>query len=169
MIQAFIPTIVTSNEHIKLLETALTSIATWLSNHGFRISLFKSKFVIFGRQHSKMLPPPLLLNQKPIPYTNLVQVLGLLFHSNHSWIHHIRYIEAKSLKMLNVLRCLAHPHSGSKRNRLILLYQTLIRSIIDYGSPRSIAWLQNHKIHYWTPSKTPLSESILVPSVQTPN
>jgi len=70
----------TSNlKRAQKLETALTSIATWLSNHGFRISLFKSKFAIFEKQHSKTSPPLLLLNQKPIPYTNLVKVLGLSF------------------------------------------------------------------------------------------
>jgi len=37
--------------------------------------------------------------------------------------------------MLNVLKCLVHPHTGCKRNRLIPLYQTLIRSILDYGFP----------------------------------
>ena len=39
--------------------------------------------------------------------------------------------------MLNVLKCLAHPHTGCKRNRLITQYRTLIRSILDYGPPRS--------------------------------
>ena len=55
----------------KLLETALTSIATstWLSNHGFRISLFKSKHVIFEKQHSKTLPLSLIHISEPTrPY-----------------------------------------------------------------------------------------------------
>ena len=58
----------------ELLQTVLTSIATWLSNHGFRISLSKSKIVIFEKQHSKTLPPPLQSCQKPISYTNIVKV-----------------------------------------------------------------------------------------------
>jgi len=117
----------------KILKTALTLIATWLSNHSFRTFAIQMKTRHFRKTTFQNLPPPLLWNQKPIPYIELVP----LFHSNHSWIHHIRYIKAKSLKMLNVLKCLAHPHTGCKRNRLITQYRTLIRSILDYGPPRS--------------------------------
>ena len=82
----------------KLLQTTLASIVTWLSNFGFRISPSRSKLIIVEKQKSKIPSLPLPLNHILIPYTNLVEVLGLLFHSNHCWIHHIKYIKAKMLE-----------------------------------------------------------------------
>ena len=68
---------------------------------------------------------------------------------------------------LNEFRYLAHPTTGPKRKALLPLYQTLIRSILDYGS--LIDDLSPGPVkHYWTLIKTPPSAYLLTHSEQAP-
>ena len=41
----------------------------------------------------------------------------------------------KCLRTLNILKILSHPRSGCTHRTLLSLYQSLIRPIIDFGSP----------------------------------
>ena len=119
----------------KILQNTLSSIFLWLSKHGFRISPSKSTFTIFEKRKTKTPFPPLLLNNTSIPRSDTVKVLGLRFHTRHSWIPHIKDIKAKCLRSINVLKYLAHPTTGCNRKVLLTLYNSLIRSILDYGAP----------------------------------
>ena len=63
---------------------------------------------------------------------------------------HIEAIKAKCLWALNVLKYLSHPSSGCNRKILLPLYNALIRSMLDYGSP----------IHGLTPSHLALLDPV---------
>ena len=119
----------------RLLQSTIVSISTWLSHHGFRPSSSKSNLMIFYKTKSTSTFPPILLSNAPIPRLHLFKFLGLLFHSSHSWIYHIKSIKAKCLNALNVLKYPAHPSTGCNRKTLLPLYRSLVRSILDYGSP----------------------------------
>ena len=122
---------------LRLLQDAIDKIHSWLSSKGFRISIQKTKSIIFQKPRTKMrsLPRPLTIANTPIPQAEIVKVLGLLFHTRHSWIPHIKATKAKCLRAINILKFLSHPKYGCNRNILIPLYTTLVRSILDYGSP----------------------------------
>ena len=60
--------------------------------------------------------------------------LGVIFDRKLSFIPHIRYIKAKCLKALNLLRVLSSTRLGADRITLLHLYRSLIRSKLDYGS-----------------------------------
>jgi len=64
-----------------------------------------------------------------------VKVLGLHFRTRHSWLPHIKEIKYKCIRASNVLRFLPHSSLGCNRKVLRPLYQSLIRSILDYGAP----------------------------------
>jgi len=99
-------------------------------------SLFKSNLVIFKKKSPKTpFPRLLLLNSLPIPFTDIVKFFVLIFHDRHSWHPHIKAVKAKCLRALNVLKYLSHPSSGCNRKILLPLYNSLIRSMLDYGSP----------------------------------
>ena len=110
-------------------------MSTWLSHNDFRFSPSETNLVIFEKRSPKNPFPPLLLNSVPILSTCSVEFLSLLFHYRHVWLPHIKAIKAKSLRALNVLKYLSHPSSGYNRKILLPVYNSLIRSILDHGSP----------------------------------
>ena len=50
------------------------------------------------------------------------------------FIPHIKYLRAKCLKALNLLKVLSHTSWGADRTVLLHLYRSLIRSKLDYGA-----------------------------------
>jgi len=61
--------------------------------------------------------------------------LGLTFHSNTSWIAHIKILKTKCLNSLNIIEYLFHPRTGCNRSLLLQIYNSLIRSQLDYRAP----------------------------------
>ena len=93
-------------------------------------------FLVFNPQ-SKL--PLILVCGLPIPLLESEKFLGLRFQSNHSWTQPIKIIKVKCFRAINILKILAHPSKGCNRKTLLPLYQSLIRSILDYGFPPSMA------------------------------
>ena len=69
-----------------------------------------------------------------IPVVDDFKFLGLIFDRKLSFIPHIKYLKAKCLKALNLLKVLSHTNWGADRTVLLQLYRSLIRSKLDYGS-----------------------------------
>jgi len=65
------------------------------------------------------------------PALDTTKFLGLYFCSNHSGLTHIKQIKARTLRTINILKCISHPSSSC--NRIISL-KTLIQLILHYGS-----------------------------------
>ena len=77
--------------------------------------------------------PVLHLYGSPIPVVEESKFLGILFDRKLSFIPHIKYLKAKCLKALNLLKVLSHTSWGADRTTLLKLYQSLVRSKLDYG------------------------------------
>ena len=78
--------------------------------------------------------PELYLYGSLIPVVEDFKFLGVLFYRKLSFIPHIKYLKAKCLKALNLLKVLSHTDWGADRTVLLQLYRSLIRSKLDYGS-----------------------------------
>jgi len=63
-----------------------------------------------------------------------VKFLGVIFDRKLSWNEHINYIIDRCNKRINLLRALTGTDWGANKKTLIMLYRSLIRSIIDYGA-----------------------------------
>ena len=72
---------------------------------------------------------------KELGQTDTVKFLGLIFDTRLTWQTHIKQLKAQCLRSLNVLKYLSNPRTGCHRRLLLRLYQTLIRSRLDYGAP----------------------------------
>ena len=78
--------------------------------------------------------PELYLYGSLIPIVNEAKFLGVIFDRKLSFIPHIKYLKAKCLKALNLLKVLSHTSWGADRTILLHLYRSLIRSKLDYGA-----------------------------------
>lgn len=96
----------------RLLQSSLNSISTWASNHGFRFSPEKTHLVIFRKRNPISSLPPLILQNFKIQMETSTKFLGLLFDQKLTWTPHIKYLKAKALRSINVLKYL------SPKNRL---------------------------------------------------
>ena len=125
-------------------------------------SLFKSNLVIFKKKSPKTpFPRLLLLNSLPIPFTDIVKFVGLIFHNRHSWLPHIETIKAKFLGALNVLKYL----SGIP---LDATAKSLSPNIMGTMAPLFTVLLHHLTSPFSTPSKMLLSVSVQARSTPVP-
>ena len=114
------------------LQQNLNKIEHWATNNGFKFSKSKTQCVHFCQLRKQ--DPVLTLYGSPIPVVQEYKYLGLIFDKKLSFIPHIKYIKAKCHKALNMMKVLSHTTWGADRTTLLLLYRSLIRSKLDYGS-----------------------------------
>ena len=87
-------------------------------------------FCQLRKQHDD---PVLHLYGSSIPVVEESKFLGILFDRKLSFIPHIKYLKAKCLKALNILKVSSHTSCGAERTTLLKLYWSLVRSKLDYG------------------------------------
>ena len=106
----------------------------WIFNksHGFRISHAK---MIFHQPSSRRPSITLNLNNFRIPLVESTEFLSLHFQNRHSWLPHIKSIKVKCNRVINCLKYMSHPTTDCNQKVPLSLYKTLVRSILDYGSP----------------------------------
>lgn len=115
------------------ISLSLSCLKTWFDNHGLELSVEKSVAVLFTRQRN---PPSIDIGYDgiPIPQKNEAKFLGLVLDSKLSGIPHCDYIASKCERRINMLRCLSGVWWGAHPLSLRLVYNALVRSILDYGS-----------------------------------
>ena len=116
------------------LQQCINRIEDWTLKNGFKFSKSKTQCVHFCQLRKIHDDPELYLYGSLIPVVNDFKFLGLIFDRKLSFIPHIKYLKAKCLKALNLLKVLSHTNWGVDRTVLLQLYRSLIRSKLDYGS-----------------------------------
>ena len=117
---------------LKQVQSALQTVEEWGKTWGFRISVAKSKYLIFG--FKRKLPNfSLSMYGSPLEKVRVFKFLGVWFDQRMTWAVHIAKIVEKCEKLINVLRSLAGCEWGADREILHLIYQAMIRSALDYG------------------------------------
>ena len=116
------------------LQQNLNKKEQWATKNGFKFSKSKTQCVHFCQLRKQHDDPVLTLYGSPIPVVQEYKYLGLIFDKKLSFIPHIKYLKAKCLKSLNILKVLSHTTWGADRTTLLQLYRSLIRSKLDYGS-----------------------------------
>ena len=109
------------------------SMATIERQLRFKFSKSITQCVHFCQLRKQHDDPVLHLYGSPIPAVEESKFLGILFDRKLSFIPHIKYLKAKCLKALNLLKVLSHTSWGADRTTLLKLYRSLVRSKLDYG------------------------------------
>ncbi|KAE9533568.1 hypothetical protein AGLY_009206 [Aphis glycines] len=72
-------------------------------------------------------------SKSPGPDNNL-RILGLIFDHKLSWKTHIKKLKTSCMGRMNIIKTLSNLSWGSDQNSLILIYKSLILSLMNYGS-----------------------------------
>ena len=116
------------------LQQCLNRIENWATRNGFKFPKSKTQCVHFCQQGKIHNDPVVYIYGSQIPVVAESKFLGVIFDRKLSFIPHIKYLKAKCLKALNLLKVLSHTSWGADRTTLLHLYRSLIRSKLDYGS-----------------------------------
>ena len=122
------------------LQQCLNRIEDWPTRNGF--NFFKSKMqcvhlVHFCQQRKIHNDPALYIYGSQIPVVAESKFLGVIFDGKLFFIPHIKYVKAKGLKALNILKVLSRPswstlflifHPGALLNQLFFSIYTIAKS-----------------------------------------
>lgn len=114
------------------LQNTLNNLSRWAMELGIEFSTEKTEMVVFSRKHN---PPSLKLYLlgKLIIQSLVFKYLGIWFDSKGTWACQIRYLKQKCQQRINFLRTITGTWWGAHPTDLIRLYQTTIRSVLEYG------------------------------------
>ena len=117
----------------KHLQNSIDAISRWANTWGFKFSTVKTVAVRFTRCRRREVVPTLTLNGNILPYAEEVKFLGMIFDSKLTWGSHIDALKLKVKKTLNILKVISSFSWGADRKSLLMIYNALCRSKIEYG------------------------------------
>ena len=80
----------------------------WCDTWGFTINTDKTVEILFSNNPTALdNMDKLMINNKPLKIEKSVKFLGLIFDQKLTWNDHIKYIENKCNKRLNLMRSVA--------------------------------------------------------------
>lgn len=117
-----------------ILQRTINAIQDKANDIGFSFSAGKTVAITFTRKTKPGKNPDLFLQREKIKYQNEHKILGVIFDRSLSWRSHVEYLAGRARKRLNILRMLSNVRYGVNRHHMITLHQSIILSVIDYGS-----------------------------------
>lgn len=126
-----------ANRDIKIaaetLNDSLNKLSSWLSAQNLSLSKSKSLIVVFTRKR-KVPTVNISVDGERIPVVKEAKFLGRIFDSSMNGNAHINDIVRKCEKNINIMRAVSGVWWGSHPGVLRLMYNALVRSILDFGS-----------------------------------
>ena len=117
---------------ISKVQSAIDGVTEWGFDWGCRFSVEKTQTVFFTRKRIED-GMKLWMYGKELERVGSFKYLGVIFDSRVTWADHIRKIEDKCKKVINVMRCLSGRDWGASCSALKTIYVAMIRSVFDYG------------------------------------
>ena len=117
-----------------MVQLTINKLHKWSKRNGFLFSLEKTKCIHFSRTRGVHVNPTLHLGGRNLPFVESIRFLGMTLDHRLNWKEHMNSVKVNCLKSLNVFKFLSHASWGADRTTLMLLYRTLLRSKLEYGS-----------------------------------
>ena len=135
------------------LQQCLDEIESWALYGGFGFSKSKARCVHFCQLGELHDGPQLHLYGSLVPVVGVARFLGVIFGRELSFVPHIKYLGAKCLKALGLLKVLLRAGWGADRAVLLHLCRSLVRSGLDcgaivYGSARESCLAVLDAVHH---------------------
>lgn len=119
--------------HVKQrIQEAINLVEEWSYSWGFKLSVEKTKVVLFTKK--KIIDNiEVKMYEQKLEQVKSFKFLGMWLDTKLTWIEHINRIVDKCKKIINIMRCLTGRDWGASRNGLRKINIALIRSVLDYG------------------------------------
>ena len=125
----------------KTLNLLCRKLATWMNETGFRISLTKTKVMVFhNRTHQQLVKNPVLdftldikIGDTILEVVREYKFLGIIFDQKLDWGLHIGALRRRCMSALGILKLLAKHNKSMKREAYIKIYKAIVLSKLDYG------------------------------------
>jgi ribonuclease HI len=127
-----------------LVQTACTALSVFFDIIGLTISSTKSETMVFSRKHTKPELRILVYGQH-LPQTKEFKYLGVFFDCGLRWSTQVHYVQRRCLQRLNFMNSIAGTWWGAHPKCMLLLYQGLIGSVLEYAS---ICYANMAKTHF---------------------
>lgn len=118
---------------IESMNTELNKINSWLGSKGLDLAPNKCKTIKFSRKRNQTNNYTIAINNVNLEKVNSITFLGITFDKKLNWAEHIDYLTSKTQKGIHIMRALAGVWWGADPECLLLIYNSLIRSQMDYG------------------------------------
>jgi hypothetical protein len=115
-----------------ILNDALRDMYNWGLNNGLEVSSSKSAVCVFTRKHNPQ-NVQIEYNHQEIPCKEQHKFLGVHFDRKLNWKLHINQISQSCFRRMNILRSVSSMQWGADPLSLLILYKSLIRSVLDYA------------------------------------
>lgn len=146
---------------VEVMQGVLNKIEGWARRWGFKVSETKTKAIIFSRgRHIDKSNLKLYLFGELIEWKDKITFLGMTFDQKLTWADHIKDLETRCKKDLNLLRLVSGTSFGADKKTLLNLYKSLILSKLDYGAQayhsacrtllKTLDIIQNHALRIAT-------------------
>ncbi|GFX38280.1 probable RNA-directed DNA polymerase from transposon X-element [Trichonephila clavipes] len=117
------------------LHRHLAELEDWYKKWKISINPEKTEAVFFSAGHGTHKPPPVYVQNHPVPWSKSVNYLGVTLDQHLSFKDHITKIDNK----FRALACLYYPYFTRNspltiKNRL-LIYTSILRPVLLYASP----------------------------------
>lgn len=109
---------------VKKIQEGIHQVEMWGMEWGFKFSAEKSKVMLFSGKKNKDVKLKLYRNN--LERVESFRFLGVWFDSRLTWRSHIKQVEDKCKKVINIMRCLTGVEWGAdfKSLRYIYIYIT---------------------------------------------
>ena len=117
------------------LQEAVDDLLSWCKHNSMVLNPLKTKEMVihFSRRHTTSEAPLIVVDNKHIERVKSFKLLGVFLSSDLSWSEHVNYIVSKASKRMFVLFQLIK--SGVKLADIVVVYCSIIRSILEYACP----------------------------------
>lgn len=121
---------------IRRMQRCLGQLDGWTEKTGFRFSSSKTEVMVFHRQRGLYEDPnpELYLKGKKLKVVTTKKFLGVIFDHKLTWIPHIKWLKAKAIRALSILKVIVKNNSRTDSKILLNMYKSLVRSKLDYAS-----------------------------------
>lgn len=131
-----------TTEDSELLQEDLDSVNRWLSSIGLNFHPEKCSVMVYSNKRTPNPPQySYKINTVVLKYVNECKDLGINFQSNLNFDSHRQIVECKGYQRLGMITRYSKPIQDIDVIRI--LYQALVRSILEYGS---VIWLPHTQV-----------------------
>ena len=117
---------------MELLQKDINNVLLWSKTNQLPINEIKCKLMVFCRNKSRFDSVQYMIGNTVITPQAEVRDLGILFDSNLTFDNHIRSIIAEANRTLGFV--IRSSHSFRELHTLVILYNSLVRSKLEYAS-----------------------------------